>query len=250
METIPATSTEAHRSSAMKTVVTAKTPEGASPAPHSQAVIAREAPRFDNVEHYARAARAVVDGDMPTILALGFTRDDLPALQNLTLAALRSICASGRTLLEVVRSGRLLKVSEEVQTRMIELGAPRVLMSDVFGMSTRKFQRERTRLKVKDRRGRASVSIDQHAAEHHLWRLWLCFADEARPGQLRCGDGWLLMALETGLPIRTIYAVVHEWASEPWARDAMKRDLRTLPADQRYKTEDLLRGKHNLPLSF
>lgn len=198
-----------------------------------------------NVDLYTSAIRCAVAGDTHQLHRLGLSEALIPYLLRLSPVDVLSLSRSGLDLLAYLR----LMPADTLRTLLMEYGAPRELMMQVFNMSTRRFAAERERLGITGHRGRPSTTALDTSAEHHLWRLWIVLADPHEPSRLRQADHWLLIALELPQRLRPAWSLIQRWARDQDARAALTGDRARLPPARQRAAERELRQRHGLSAS-
>ncbi|AHK79086.1 hypothetical protein M911_07870 [Ectothiorhodospira haloalkaliphila] len=126
------------------------------------------------------ALQRVQDGDLGAALELGFTLEEIRGMEQLTLKDLSHLSRlSGhflrmqvdhdtyRTMLNRVREEAH---SEALQDALLQAGAPRSLMADLFGWGALQYAQRRKLLGVQSPCGRPGKPTE--AQEQNIWDLW------------------------------------------------------------------------------
>jgi hypothetical protein len=160
------------------------------------------------------ATRLLNEGDESALLAMGFSPDQIRAIEGLTLKSLQRIGQLGGHFLDfridpasferVMRRIEQEKEDQTLQDEMLRAGAPVRMMHHYWGLTSRDCAERRRVLGVDAPLGRPS-----HADEPALERLWHTWqetddvADERRR--------YLVLAQRSDLPLSVIWTAVEEW---------------------------------------
>ena len=168
-------------------------------------------------------ARAVLDhvrdclarDDLDRLAALGLRREDVDGLRALPQAALDRLArlvwrgirlqVNGGDLRRGIDAVQKSLLGETVQRDLIRAGAPRAMMTVLFGMGSREFRRIRADLGVKTGVGRPRT-----LGEDNEMALWLAMVPYMRQGRALSPEDYLELQAETRIPVRNIWRFVHE----------------------------------------
>ena len=202
--------------------------------------------RQRNFDLYTSALRCIAASDRAGLQRLGVAPADIPYLLQLSPAAVLALADQGLALQTCLYRMTGRRSEDALTTTLIEHGAPRQLMAQQFGMSTRRYTAERARLGLKGTTGRPNLNALDAAAEHRIWRLWVLLANPRQPSRLRRADHWLLLALEIPQPLRSAWALIQRWARDAEARAALAGDRARFSPARQAQAEQQLRDKHGL----
>lgn len=179
---------------------------------------------------------------------IGLTEQHIPYLLQLPLAEVIALADAGHDLRTYLRLLTGKSLDKALRTKLIQHGAPRELIIQLFGISTRHYAAERVRLGVAAY-GRPGTRVLDTATEHRVWRLWVLLANPMDPFRLRRADHWQLIALEVPQRLRSAWSLIQRWARETEARTAFAGDRARLTPNSQRQGEQELRVKHGLPVT-
>ncbi len=205
-----------------------------------------EALRRRNVDLYSSAITWIALGETGEMRKIGLTEQHIPYLLQLPLAEVIALADGGHDLRTYLRLLSGKSIDKALRTALIQHGAPRELIIQLFGISTRHYAAERERLGVAAY-GRPGTRVLDTATEHRIWRLWVLLANPLDPFRLRRADHWQLIALEIPRRLRSAWSLIQRWARETDARTAFAGDRARLTPNSQRQAEQDLRVKHGLP---
>jgi hypothetical protein len=205
-----------------------------------------EALHEQNINLYVSVARCLAAGDVGQLQHIGLSERQIAYLLQLSLSKLLGLADDGLDLHSHLRVATRYYNDEALCSALIERRAPRELMTQLFGMNTRRYTTERARLGVAGKRGRPHTQALDASIEHQIWRLWILLANPQDPSQLRRADHWLLIGLEIPQHLRSAWSLIQRWAREADSRIAFAGDRARLSLAQQQAGEQKLRDKHGL----
>jgi hypothetical protein len=208
----------------------------------------REALRQRNVDLYTAAIRSVAVGDPQQLHRFGLNSRHVPHLLQLSFSEVFDLADSGLELPTYLHMVTGRSADRLLRTALIEHGAPRELIVQVFGMSSRRYAAERARLGVAGTCGRPNTRDLDVATEHRIWKLWILLANPQDPSRLCEADHWLLIAQDLPQQLRAAWSLIQRWAREADARVAFAGDRARLSPLQQQQAEQELRERHGLPI--
>lgn len=224
------------------------TRHGVATGPPGNAMpLRRETLRQRNVALYASAIRSITDGDTGPLHQLGMTARHVPHLLQLSISEVFDLADHGLDLAGYLHQVTGKSADKLLREALIGHGAPRELVVQVFGMSSRRYAAERLRLGVAATAGRPNTRALDVATEHRIWRLWTLLANPGDPARLREADHWLLIALDLPQQLRAAWSLIQRWARQADALLAFAGDRERLSLMQQQRAEHDLREKHGLP---
>lgn len=161
--------------------------------------------------------RYVIDelarNNLDALVELGFEIEDVSRLSDLTVSDIRRLSEMSRHFiseLKVDRDGfvrlieRLEHAKEEdvLQDRLIQMGAPHALMSELFGMNGHEYASRRKRLNL-TRVGRPPMPSDEQQAR--IFSVWESHKNLDGPRK------WLKIGQESGVSLTTAWPLVSSW---------------------------------------
>ena len=178
------------------------------------------------------AMRCLAEGDQQALRAMNFGPKELDALKEMNLAdlyradTLRVHClkiALDRTVFwPMLDNLRHQRESDDLQRELLVADAPLEMMQQLFGWSSREYTRWRRLLTLAPSVGRPPElnETDTHA----LWYAWQ-ERIEAREQNALCATDYLDLQQQTGIGLRSIWALVQRW-------DAYGEGLSATPPDR------------------
>lgn len=164
------------------------------------------------------AMRCLAEGDQQALRAMNFGPKELDALKEMNLAdlyradTLRVHClkiALDRTVFwPMLDNLRYQRESDDLQRELLVADAPLEMMQQLFGWSSREYTRWRRLLTLAPSVGRPPElnETDTHA----LWYAWQ-ERIEAREQNALCATDYLDLQQQTGIGLRSIWALVQRW---------------------------------------
>ena len=164
------------------------------------------------------AMRCLAEGDQQALRAMNFGPKELDALKEMNLAdlyradTLRVHClkiALDRTVFwPMLDNLRHQRESDDLQRELLVADAPLEMMQQLFGWSSREYTRWRRLLTLAPSVGRPPElnETDTHA----LWYAWQ-ERIEAREQNALSATDYLDLQQQTGIGIRSIWALVQRW---------------------------------------
>jgi hypothetical protein len=159
----------------------------------------------------------LAEGDIRSVLALGFHVNQVARLERLTLRDLHHLSHAPAHYLSIaidpVRFDRLLdhvdrdKQREALQNELIRLRAPAVMMRAYFGMSNADYAARRRLL------GMTGTGIGRPClpSDADQKRIWKCWQDNARaPVEER----YLHIGRDTGVPLKDVWGLIRSWEAD------------------------------------
>ena len=202
--------------------------------------------RQRNIDLYMFAVRCITAGEISHLQRIGLRREHVAHISKLSTAEVLGLADRGWELGPYLDRMAGKRVDSELCAALIEHGAPRDMLIELFGLSTRTFAAERARLGISGGRGRPSTRGLEAWAEHRAWRLWVLLADPEDPSRLRRADHWLLVALEIPQQLRTVWSVIRRWSREEQACAVFAGDRARLTSGRLLLAERELLEKHGL----
>lgn len=160
------------------------------------------------------ATRRLAEGDESGLMVMGFTPDQIRALESLTLKSLQRVGELSAHFLDfridpvcferVIRRIEQERADEALKDDLLRAGAPIRMMHYFWGMTSRDCAERRRVLGVEAPIGRPAQADE--AELERLWHLWqetTAVADERRR--------YLDLAQRSGLPLSVIWIAVEEW---------------------------------------
>jgi hypothetical protein len=164
------------------------------------------------------AMRCLAEGDQQALRAMNFGPKELDALKEMNLAdlyradTLRVHClkiALDRTVFwPMLDNLRHQRESDDLQRELLVADAPLEMMQQLFGWSSREYTRWRRLLTLAPSVGRPPElnETDTHA----LWYAWQ-ERIEAREQNALSATDYLDLQQQTGIGLRSIWALVQRW---------------------------------------
>jgi len=186
----------------------------------------------DNFEALRFVSECLAEGDLQTLLALGFELEDLRAMEQMTLADLRVLSAFPGTYLrrvaDVAMFRRARSRAETERTRAAQLDrliaqeAPYALVHELFGTSGAEYAARRRLLGVVEGVGRPAQADE--ATERRVWTA-LCGMRETLLAPLSAEE-WIALQDRTGESFRILWVLVSRWSTSggPPLRHAWRED--------------------------
>lgn len=159
------------------------------------------------------AMEQVQNGDLNAAMDLGFTMDEIRDLEGLSM---KEACRLGRlgghflrvqidrktyrALLQRVREDQ---ASEAVQDDLLKQGAPRALMSELYGWSAVHYAQRRKLLELNKGCGRPLAATQEQEAT--AWSTWRA------QSQLPLPERYLKTAQTAGIGIATLCQLLNGW---------------------------------------
>lgn len=160
------------------------------------------------------ATRMLVQGDESTLMAMGFSPDQIRSLETLTLKSLQRVGELSSHFLDfridpVCFSRVLRRIEQEnedevLKDALLQAGAPIRMMHRFWGMTSHDCAERRRVLGIDPPIGRPG-SADSAALER-LWHLWQDTADMSDERRR-----YLEVARRSDLPLSVIWTAVEEW---------------------------------------
>jgi len=160
------------------------------------------------------ATRLLAEGDESTLMILGFTPDQIRAIETLTVKSLQRVGTLSSHFLDfridplcferVMRRVEQERQDEALKDELLQAGAPIRMMHHFWGMTSRDCAERRRILRVEAPIGRPAQADD--AALERLWHIWQetsSFPDERRR--------YLELANRSELPLSVIWIAVEDW---------------------------------------
>ena len=163
------------------------------------------------------ATRMLSEGDERGLLLLGFTPEQIRALESLTLKSLQRVSELASHFMDfkvdavcferVMRRIEQEREEEALKDELLRAGAPIRMMHHYWGMTSRDCAERRRVLGIEAPLGRPTQADE--AALERLWHLW---QDASAPRDER--RRYLELAHATGLPLSVIWGAVEEWVGD------------------------------------
>lgn len=163
------------------------------------------------------ATRLLAEGDESSLLVMGFTPDQIRAIESLTLGSLHRVGQLSSHFMDfrvdpacferVMRRIDQEKADEALKDDLLRAGAPIRMMHHFWGMTSRDCAERRRVLGVEAPIGRPAQADD--AALERLWHLWQEVSgipDERRR--------YLELANRSDLSLSVIWIAVEEWKGD------------------------------------
>lgn len=187
----------------------------------------------DNFEALRFVAECLAEGDLQTLLALGFEIEDLRAMEQMTLADLRVLSAFPGTYLrrvaDVAMFRRARSRAETERTLAAQLDtliaqeAPYALVHELFGTSGGEYAARRRLLGVIEGVGRPAQAAE--ATERRVWTALRGLRETLLPPL--SAEEWLELQARTGESFRILWVLVSRWSASgspppcsAWREDA------------------------------
>jgi len=163
------------------------------------------------------ATRLLAEGDESALLDMGFTPEQIRALETLTLKSLQRIGQLSAHFMDfrvdptcfarVMRRIEQERADEALKDELLLAGAPIRMMHHYWGMTSRDCAERRRVLGIEAPVGRPSQA-DESTLEilWHLWHELAAIADERRR--------YLELAKRSELPLSAIWIAVEEWKGD------------------------------------
>ncbi|MEZ5489067.1 MAG: DUF2857 domain-containing protein [Gammaproteobacteria bacterium] len=178
------------------------------------------------------AMRCLAEGDQQALRAMNFGPKELDALKEMNLAdlyradTLRVHClkiALDRTVFwPMLDNLRHQRESDDLQRELLVADAPLEMMQQLFGWSSREYTRWRRLLTLAPSVGRPPELNE--ADTHALWYAWQGRIEAREQNALSATD-YLDLQQQTGIGLRSIWALVQRW-------DAYGEGLSATPPDR------------------
>ena len=163
------------------------------------------------------ASQTLADGDLSSVLALGFRVDQVARLQALTLADLHRLSLLRGHFLDIAVDpacfDRVLahmdrsKHDEAVQDELIRLRAPLPMLRALFGLSNAEYAARRKLLGLSGA-GVGRPPTPSEDEERRIWFAWLEAGD--RPLEAR----YLHVGRTTGIALSAAWTLVRAWQAD------------------------------------
>ena len=159
------------------------------------------------------ALQRVNDGDLSAALDLGFTVDEIRAMEVLTLNDLEHLSQLSAHFLRVhvdhdTYRAMINRVTEEAESKgtqndLLRAGAPRSLMAEMFGWSALQYAHRRRLLGITSTPGRPPQLTESD--ETAVWRHWRLH------GQAPLAQRYLQAATAVGVTVAAVHSLVRSW---------------------------------------
>ena len=159
------------------------------------------------------ALQRVNDGDLSAALDLGFTIDEIRAMEALTLNDLEHLSRLSAHFLRVqvdhdTYRAMIHHVTEEAESKdtqnaLLRAGAPRSLMAELYGWSALQYAHRRRLLGITSTPGRPSQPSESE--ETAVWRHWRLH------GQAPLAQRYLQAAATAGVTVAAVHTLVRSW---------------------------------------
>jgi hypothetical protein len=167
-------------------------------------------------------AQKLSEDDLSTLLDLGFSMEDIQAIETLTLKELNHLsCLSAHFLDVRINPQRFARVlahirqetaGEVLQNELLRRRAPAGMMRALFGMTPLQYANRRKRL------GLSGVGVGRPAfpgeeTERLIWQVW------HEQAELSDAERYLATAEATQLPLSVIWSVRQAWQGATRSHD-------------------------------
>ena len=162
------------------------------------------------------ALERVHEGDLSAALDLGFTIEEIRSMEGLTLKALAHLSRLSARFLRIevdhqTYQAMLNRVSEAIESEslqdaLLRAGAPRVLMSELFGWSALQCAQRRRVLAIVGTPGRPPLASEEEEAR--VWRLW------SQHRSMPLAERYLKTAAAAEVTVATVYSLVRSWDNQ------------------------------------
>ena len=174
----------------------------------------------------------LADDDVEALFDLGFSVDEISALDGVTLQQLHHLSRLGGHFLEIQIDHRRLAHAlahiqheaehQALQDKLLQLRAPAPMMQALFGMRSSDYAKQRKRLGLSGRDvGRPA--IPDEATERQVWAVW------REHSQLTDSGRYLRVAEMTELPLTVIWAVVQAGQPTESCRQILRKSTGSHP---------------------
>lgn len=169
---------------------------------------------FHTLRH---VTEALAEGEIRSVLALGFRLDQVARLEHYTLRDLRALSQVRAHFLDIAVDSAALdrvldqldrsKAYDALQDDLVRLRAPLAMMRALFGMTNAEYGTRRKRVGVSGT-GVGRTPVPAEGEEQRIWQAWRANAHHP------LAERYLAVGKSTGIPLKVVWALVQSWEAD------------------------------------